>query len=463
MQIIPRNHSLDALRGLAILLMVLSSSISFGILPAWMYHAQVPPPHHIFNPDLPGISWVDLVFPFFLFSMGAAFPLAMQKKAENQYILKVLASTVQRYFLLVSFAIFTVHARSGMMNSTPGLKEYLLSVCCFFVLFLIYSQGGSTSSKRLGWLWKISGLILALLFLSFYPFAKGFSFYTNDIIIIVLANMALFGSLVWFFTRKNPLLRIGILPFIMAIFLASKDLGSWNSYIFNWSPATWMYTFYFLKYLFIVLPATLAGEWLLAAKPEVKVQPQKSHGLFIAILCWALLLCNLVGLYNRWLVLNLMATLLLSGLILLLLKQVKEGVDKSLFTKFIHAGIYLLMLGLFFEAYEGGIKKDISTYSYYFVTAGLGFLILLSFIIFEKLGYFSSVLTYLSNTGKNPMIAYTAGNLLLIPLLKLSGAHVWLDNIGITAAGGFMRGIIFTGIVSLITVFCTKKNLFWKT
>ncbi|MCS2621073.1 DUF5009 domain-containing protein [Bacteroides thetaiotaomicron] len=28
------------------------------------------PPDHIFNPSLPGITWVDLVFPFFLFTDG---------------------------------------------------------------------------------------------------------------------------------------------------------------------------------------------------------------------------------------------------------------------------------------------------------------------------------------------------------------------------------------------------------
>jgi hypothetical protein len=56
-----RADALDALRGLAILGMILSGSIPFNdMLPGWMYHAQVPPPHHVFNPDLPGISWVDL-------------------------------------------------------------------------------------------------------------------------------------------------------------------------------------------------------------------------------------------------------------------------------------------------------------------------------------------------------------------------------------------------------------------
>src|SRR5271154_609810 len=80
-----RAFALDALRGLAILAMLLSGQMPFGehVLPSWMYHAQEPPPTFQWNGSLPGISWVDLVFPFFLFSMGAAFPLALSKRMEN--------------------------------------------------------------------------------------------------------------------------------------------------------------------------------------------------------------------------------------------------------------------------------------------------------------------------------------------------------------------------------------------
>ena len=63
-----RANSLDALRGYAIITMVLASTIFSYVLPAWMSHIQTPPPNHVFRPDIPGISWVDLVFPFFLFS-----------------------------------------------------------------------------------------------------------------------------------------------------------------------------------------------------------------------------------------------------------------------------------------------------------------------------------------------------------------------------------------------------------
>jgi uncharacterized membrane protein YeiB len=48
----PRSHALDALRGYAIMTMVLSATEAFRVLPAWMYHAQVPPPEHVFTPHV---------------------------------------------------------------------------------------------------------------------------------------------------------------------------------------------------------------------------------------------------------------------------------------------------------------------------------------------------------------------------------------------------------------------------
>lgn len=60
-----RASSLDALRGYAILTMVLSGSVAWGVLPGWMYHAQVGPrSNFVFDGSIYGITWVDLVFPF---------------------------------------------------------------------------------------------------------------------------------------------------------------------------------------------------------------------------------------------------------------------------------------------------------------------------------------------------------------------------------------------------------------
>lgn len=79
-----RAYAIDLLRGLAIVGMVLSGNFGWNpALPAWLFHAQVPPPDFTFDPSLPGITWVDLVFPFFLFSMGAAFPFSLGRKLDR--------------------------------------------------------------------------------------------------------------------------------------------------------------------------------------------------------------------------------------------------------------------------------------------------------------------------------------------------------------------------------------------
>ena len=108
-----RLESLDALRGVAILTMVLSGSIAFGgVLPGWMYHAQVPPPAHAFDPLRPGITWVDLVFPFFLFSMGAAFPQVIRQPATRQTFPNLFWAAFRRFGLLLFFALFTQHFKA---------------------------------------------------------------------------------------------------------------------------------------------------------------------------------------------------------------------------------------------------------------------------------------------------------------------------------------------------------------
>src|SRR5574344_1553331 len=102
-----RATSLDALRGYAILTMVLSATVVGGILPAWMYHAQTPPPTHAFNPELPGLTWVDLVFPFFLFSMGAPFPFSVGKRIERgERLWRLSWDALKRGLQLTFFAIF---------------------------------------------------------------------------------------------------------------------------------------------------------------------------------------------------------------------------------------------------------------------------------------------------------------------------------------------------------------------
>src|SRR5438270_12310689 len=78
-----RATAVDALRGLAILGMVLVAVEPLHVLPAWMYHAQEPPPDHQMDLTRAGLTWPDLVFPLFIFTLGVAIPLAWTRRLER--------------------------------------------------------------------------------------------------------------------------------------------------------------------------------------------------------------------------------------------------------------------------------------------------------------------------------------------------------------------------------------------
>ena len=455
-----RNESLDALRGFAILTMVLSGSIAFnGVLPGWMYHAQVPPPLHKFIPTIPGITWVDLVFPFFLFSMGAAIPLSLKKKvAEMATPLSIVWIALRRYCLLVFFAIFFQHMKVWSLAEIPVAKDYALAMLAFGLMFAIYYQPLQYKKQWRGI--KICCYAVAVFLLWYLPFKnyKGFQINYSDIIIIVLANMAFFGTIIWVLTKDKPLLRLAILPFLAAMIISGKVEQSFTESVVNFSPAPWMYQFYYLKYLFIIIPGTFAGEWMMGNNAPV-IKKSSINLVAIGSCCLLLIIGNLYFLYSRQLLLNLASSLLLIGCLWLLLSRT----NSPLLKKYLLAGLFLLFLGLLLEPTQGGIKKDPSTFSYYFVTTGLAFFMLILFSIAQEVPIGKTVIRYLSLNGKNPMLAYVAGALVVTPLLYFTQTQSLLNQLNQDAFSGFLKGVIFTLGVSLITLLCTKKRWFWKT
>ncbi len=148
-----RSSSLDALRGLAIIGMVLSGTIAHS-LPAWMYHAQVGPRSGFnFDPTIFGITWVDLVFPFFLFAMGAAIPLALSRKLDKgAKIQSLLPAILKRVFLLVLFAVAIYHTNPYRLAGSWNYALALLAFVLFFISFVRISALPKKANNRLNWL-----------------------------------------------------------------------------------------------------------------------------------------------------------------------------------------------------------------------------------------------------------------------------------------------------------------------
>lgn len=465
-----RAWSLDALRGYAILTMVLSGTIAYGILPGWMYHAQVSPPAHKFDPSIFGITWVDLVFPFFLFAMGAAFPFSIGKKLDEKGgLYKAIGTAFERGGLLLFFAIYLQHLYPWTISDPQDLKSWITTLFAFSLLFPMFMRLPDKYSKLFRMVVKVSAFTIGIALLLFTSYAKNRTFnvaYSN-IIIIVLANMALFGSLVYIFTARNKLARLAVLPFIMAVFLGSSNEGSWVQWLYNFSPAPWAYKFYYLKYLFIVIPGTIAGEYLMewmkgTSIPETENRSEKKLAWWMLALPVALVLSNLYGLYSRQLIINLGLTSLALFAGLYLLRKANTQ-DSLLWKNLFQAGTYLLMLGLFFEAYEGGIRKDGSTYSYYFVTSGLAFFSLIFFSVVCDSFQWNKGSRFLVMSGQNPMIAYVASSMLVMPLLNIFGLADYLSVFNSNPWLGFLKGLIITSIVALVTIFFTRIKWFWRS
>lgn len=462
-----RSYALDALRGYAIVTMVLSGAVVYSILPGWMYHAQIPPPSHAFNPEIPGITWVDLVFPFFLFAMGAAFPFSIKKKIDRgESKLRLVYDGLKRGVQLTFFAIFIQHFYPFVLSNPQDARAWSLALLCFALLFPMFMRIPIQMPNWAHTAIKLSAYAIALVLLYTVNYADGrvFNPHFSNIIILILANMALFGSLIYIFTTKSKILRIAILPFLMAIFLGKDTEGSFVNEIYNFTPLAWAYKFEYLKYLFIVLPGSIAGEYLLEwmQKEDKGENQDKPISYQMLLTTLAFIVINLCCLYNRWLIANLFLNIALIFYGYIFLRK-ETSRNTQLWRSLFITGGYLLFLGLFFEAYQGGIKKDPSTYSYYFVSSGLAFMALITFHIICDYYKCRRSTSFLVMSGQNPMIAYVATGLFTLPVLNLIGVYRIFDYFQTNPWLGFLQGLILTAIAVLITMFFTKIKWFWRT
>lgn len=466
-----RAYSLDALRGFAVLTMVLSGTISYRILPAWMYHAQLPPPTHAANPNLPGLTWVDLVFPLFLFAMGASIPLAISRRIKPGIYNKinVIIYILKRGLFLGAFAIFLEHFRPGKIADNSVPNKWLIALIGFVILFFMFVRLPNKWRKIPLPAVTIAAWILAVIIISRIRYSNGvgFSLERSDIILIVLANTAVFGSIIWLFTRFSFKLRVGILGLLFALRLSSSVAKSWTAALWSFSPIPWLFKFHYLSYLFIVIPGTIAGDLIInwMRNPSINHENTTKFNRKLVVLILLLLancLILLIGLQSRWVWQTALVSAAICCLTSFLVIKPKNETE-ILIQKLYYWGVYWLAFGLIFEPYQGGIKKDPATYSYFFVTTGIAFFALIIFLILIDVFQLHKPLHLLIDNGQNPMIAYVAFANLVWPIfIGLGIERFVLANVQ-TPLHGFLKGVFYTLTVGYIVSLFTRLKLFWRT
>jgi heparan-alpha-glucosaminide N-acetyltransferase len=113
-----RITSIDALRGLVMFTMILVNDIAGGQdIPAWIRH---------YNDGRlgSGMTFVDLVFPAFLFIVGMSIPFALGARlARREPIWKTLAHILLRTISLLAIGIMMVNVEAGSPNRRIPLSR----------------------------------------------------------------------------------------------------------------------------------------------------------------------------------------------------------------------------------------------------------------------------------------------------------------------------------------------------
>jgi predicted acyltransferase len=444
----PRAYAVDALRGLGILVMVLGETKPYGVLPAWMYHAQEPPPSHEENLHLAGLTFPDLVFPFFLFTIGVAIPLALSARLrKGASRASIVRGALTRGGLLVFLAFFREHFARVPSLVEPQNTAMLVGLAAFPVLFAIFVRLPSAWPRLPRLLVRAAGWGSAVTMFALVRFPDGTTFSPQryDIILAVAAVCVVGATALWMITRRHPWLRLPIIAAVM-----------------YFQPP-------YAQYLVIALPGTIIGDVLLKRlRPDAPMEiaariGRWSHGraglLALGLTSFVPLL--LVGVQMRYVTETTIAAGIL-GLGVMALARRPLSASEHMVTDLIVWGLPWLLLGLVFDPIEGGTQKVPPTLAWMCQSVGLGILLIAAFtIVIDILS--KRWLRLLVDNGQNPMIAYVGYATLVLPVVALTGLQLTLERQEPGPWLLFGWAVLLTLVVAVIVRAFTCQRIFWRT
>jgi predicted acyltransferase len=126
-----RIASIDALRGLTILVMIFVNDVS-GVhgAPAWM--------KHFYPYDADGMTFVDIVFPAFLFIVGMSIPFAIGRRLDRgDRLWPVWKHILARTINLLIIGVFMVN--SYTISKEEGMNSNLWIVLMYLGVILVWN------------------------------------------------------------------------------------------------------------------------------------------------------------------------------------------------------------------------------------------------------------------------------------------------------------------------------------
>lgn len=160
-----RILSIDALRGITILTMIFVNELAGADgIPVWMKHMPA---------DADAMTFVDVVFPAFLFIVGMSIPFAIaNRRKKGDTTLQLQGHIIFRTIGLLVLGVFMVNAEDDYNESAMGMSIHLWSLLFLLSAMLVWNVY-SFQNKMIAYILRGVGIIGLIALASIYRGGDG--------------------------------------------------------------------------------------------------------------------------------------------------------------------------------------------------------------------------------------------------------------------------------------------------
>ncbi|HOJ18064.1 MAG TPA: DUF5009 domain-containing protein [Ignavibacteriaceae bacterium] len=386
-----RVVSIDVFRGLTILVMIFVNDVaSVSNIPGWLKH---------FPPEGNGMTFVDLVFPAFLFIVGMSIPLAVRKRiGKGDSTLTILKHILIRTLGLIIIGVLMVNM--GRLNSEiTGMSKSLWMLLVFLSVILVWNS--YETKNRYAYILRGTGIFVIIFLAVIYrggPAENITWLQTSWWGILGLIGWTYITSCIVYFLFRNHIAGMaGVLFFFISLYIGERT-GAID-FLSGVNEVLW-------------LGGHIGGHTAIA-----------TAGMIV----------SMVFTSSDY------------------LKTDKEKITWTL----VFALILFLTGFMLYPLY--GINKNMATPAWdLYCSAICAVLFVLLYFVIDMKGYKRWTFVF-SPTGSNPLLAYILPDIFyaILGLLHITFIGVYLSD-GIL---GILRSIIITALMVILTSFLTKKKV----
>ncbi|NCS88924.1 MAG: hypothetical protein AUK34_13960 [Ignavibacteria bacterium CG2_30_36_16] len=385
-----RIESIDVFRGLTILTMVFVNDVaSVRNIPEWMKH---------FPSNVDGMTFVDIVFPAFLFIVGMAIPFAFQKRSEKgESTTSVWGHLLFRSVGLIYLGVMMVNV-SSINSEASGISMYLWMLLLYVSIILVWNSYSSVKNKFISTGIRSIGAVVLFVLMIIYRSGDGNGWLQPK----------------WW----------GILGLIGLAYLTSA-----SAYILLKKNITAMAAL--LSIFIFIYMAERSGQYL-----------------------W---MSNIGNVLWLGMAVSSHAALTTAGIVLsLIIIKYKDESNTKLFFVMSLFGLFLMVSGYLLRPYYG-ISKNFATPAWVFYCAGICVTVFILIYWLIDVKKFKKIFSFIKPAGSNPLLAYMLPSI-IYAIIGLTNFSIYGTMFG-DGWVGIIRSLVFSFFILVLTGLLTKMKI----